>query len=35
VYRNAPFLIMISNGRFSRGPGTTRHNVETTSEREL
>jgi hypothetical protein len=35
VYRNAPFLIMISNGRFSRSPGTTRHNVETTSEREL
>src|SRR4029077_6589944 len=35
VYRNAPFLIMISNGRFSRGPGTTRHNVDTTSEREL
>ena len=35
VYRNAPFLIMISNGRLSRGPGTTRHNVETTSERGL
>jgi hypothetical protein len=28
MYRNAPFLIVISNGRFSRGPGTTRHNVE-------
>src|SRR5205823_6068631 len=35
VYRNAPFLIMISNGRFSRGPGTTRHDVEATSQREL
>src|SRR5207302_332973 len=31
VYRNAPFLIMISNGRFSRSPGTTRHNLEATS----
>src|SRR5439155_26197958 len=31
VYRNAPFLIVISNGRFSRGPGTTRHDVEATS----
>ena len=35
MYRNAPFLIVISNGRFSRGPGTTWHNVEAISYREL
>src|SRR4029077_16404620 len=29
VHRDAPFLIVISDGRFSRGPGTTRHNVVT------
>src|SRR6478736_7084042 len=35
VYGNAPFFIVISNGQFSSGPGTKRHNIETTSEREL
>ena len=31
VYRNAPFLIVISDRGFRSGPGTTRHNVEATS----
>ena len=35
VYRNAPFLIVICNGWFSRGPGTTRHDLDATSYREL
>ena len=35
VYRNAPFLIVISNGWFSRGPGTTRHELDATSYCEL
>jgi hypothetical protein len=28
MYRNAPFLIVISDVRLGRSPGTTRHNEE-------
>ena len=35
VHRNAPFLVMIGDRGFSSRPGTTRHNVEITSDRQL
>jgi hypothetical protein len=27
MYRHAPFPIVIGDGRFHRGPGTTRHGI--------